>query len=72
MKFQELRIAKAMLLGAEFHYDDYGHPERATSRNYHQCIGPNRSGNDVTGYGKTQHEAAFDWMRRCGYLDLLT
>ena len=77
----ELTIARAMLLGCRFEYDDYGHPERSGARKYWQCIGPNNYAqyphdnkemisSHVTGYGHTQHEAAYDWIRRTGRLEL--
>jgi hypothetical protein len=78
---KELTITRCMLLGASFHYDDYGRPERANVRNYHTCTGPAiQRGDDppwsspryqafVTGYGKTQVEAAYDWLHRTGHIE---
>jgi hypothetical protein len=75
---EELTITRCMLLGAKFHYDDYGRPERATVRNYHTCIGraearpgmySDRYIAVVTGYGKTQVEAAYDWLHRTGHIE---
>lgn len=55
----EMNITRCMLLGCTFHYNDYGHPERANSRKYHQCIGDHK-----VGFGKSEAEAAFDYLRR--------
>lgn len=68
---QELTITRAMMLGAVFVYDDYGHPERAEARKYWKCIGC-RPGiySPITGFGHTQAAAAWDWLRRTGQLEL--
>jgi hypothetical protein len=64
---QELMITRCMLLGCTFHFDNYGHPEREQARKYHTCVGQFGTGfNPVTGYGHTQAEAAWDWLRRTG------
>lgn len=69
-----LVVTRCMLLGCTFHYDDFGHPERAAARMYYTCTGPARTGMKptsaymgfVTGYGHSEVEAAYDWMRRTG------
>ncbi len=58
----ELAITRCMLLGCEFTYDDWGHPERVQARKYHRCVHDCH----VVGYGHTQAEAAHDWLRRTG------
>ena len=63
---EELIITKAVLLGCELVYDDYGHPERSEARCYHQCIGPSKEGLNVRGYGYNPVHAARDWFRRTG------
>ena len=48
-------ITMAMLLGAEFDYDDYGHPERATARMYWKARLPL---DPRVHYGSTKADAA--------------
>lgn len=65
---QELMVTRAMMLGCSFVYDDYGHPERAYSRKYWQCLCPPTC--TAVGYGYTQAAAAYDWLWRTGHLKM--
>jgi hypothetical protein len=66
-KSGELCIAKCMMLGCRFDYNDFGHPERATARKYHTCSFFTVAGGfsvSCTGYGYDQADAAYDYLRR--------
>ena len=60
--YEELAITFATLLGAEMHHDDYGHPERASARQYHRC-----SNGPFTAYGYTAGGAALHFLKVAGY-----
>jgi len=54
-KIEELCLTYAMLMGVEFAYDDYGHPERAGARQYWRA---RHDGIEACGYtqaGAAQH-----------------
>ena len=57
---EEIATSLAVLLGAEFDYDDYGHPERASARQYWRIA--TRYNGGVTIYGYTQGDAAAKWL----------
>lgn len=63
----ELQIARCMLLGCTFVYNDYGHPERRNARKYYQCNYTAIAGDFPiyrTGHGHSEAEAAYDYLRR--------
>lgn len=54
-------IALAVLAGAEFHYDDYGHPERRFARQYWTAVCPQAPWGLV--YGYTRAGCAKEWLK---------
>jgi hypothetical protein len=55
---EDVTIAKAVLAGCQPVYDDYGHPERATSRKYWTatCV------DGRTVYGYTRADCCKEWL----------
>lgn len=65
-KKEALAITRCLLLGAVHEYDNYGHPERSSARQYHIYKGMGRH-KWAIGYGYTQGMAAKHWLINSGY-----
>lgn len=58
----QLYIARCMMLGCEFVYNNSGHPARKHARDYYQCI--SGSYGWWIGWGTSEAEAARDYLQR--------